>query len=107
MPTSGVTVWVRGGAYKVAQTFKLEAMDSGSEKSPIVYRAFKGEKPIFSGGIRVMGFQPVRDPAILARLPEESRGKVVQADLKALGIANIAPLQLGGSAAASVSGRIR
>ena len=98
MPTSGVTVWVRGGAYKVTQTFKLEAMDSGSEKSPIVYRAFKGEKPIFTGGIRVTGFQPVRDPAILARLPEESRGKVVQADLKALGIANIAPLRLGGDA---------
>jgi len=98
IPAGGVSVWVRGGAYKAAQTFKLEAADSGSEKSPIVYRAFKGEKPIFSGALRVMGFQPVRDPAILARLPEESRGKVVQADLKALGITNIAPLRLGGSA---------
>ncbi len=98
IPAGGVSVWVRGGAYKVAQTFKLEAADSGSEKSPIVYRAFKGEKPIFSGGLRVVGFQPVRDPAILARLPEESRGKVVQANLKALGIANLAPLQLGGFA---------
>jgi hypothetical protein len=98
IPAGGVTVWVRGGDYKVTQTFKLEAADSGSEKSPIVYRAFKGEKPIFSGGVRVTGFQPVSDPAILARLPEESRGKVVQADLKALGITSIPPLELGGSA---------
>ena len=98
VPSGGITVWVRGGNYKVAGTFKLEAEDSGSEKSPIVYRAFKGEKPVFSGAVRVTDFKPVSDPAILARLPEESRTKVVQADLKALGITDIAPLQLGGFA---------
>jgi hypothetical protein len=97
-PSGGITVWVRGGSYKVTQTFKLDAADSGSENSPIAYRAFKGEKPVFSGGIRVTGFQPVSDPAILARLPEESRGKVVQADLKAMGITDIPPLELGGFA---------
>lgn len=98
IPAGGLTVWVRGGTYKVARTFNLGAEDSGSAQSPVVYSAFKGEKPVFSGGVRVTGFQPVREAAILARLPEESRGKVVQADLKALGFADIAPLRLGGMA---------
>ena len=91
-------MWVLGGTYQVTQTFKLDAADSGSAKSPVVYRAFKNEKPVFSGGVRVKGFQPVSDPAILARLPEESRGKVVQADLRALGITDIPPLNLSGFA---------
>ena len=98
IPAGGVTVWVRGGAYHVTETFKLETVDSGSADSPIVYRAYHGEKPIFSGGVSVTGFQPVNDPAVLARLPEEARGKVVQADLRALGIRDIPALDLAGFA---------
>jgi hypothetical protein len=38
----------------------------------------------------------VSDPAILVRLPEEARGKVMQVNLRAFGVTNILPLQLGG-----------
>ncbi|MCX7827554.1 MAG: hypothetical protein N2689_18655, partial [Verrucomicrobiae bacterium] len=68
------------------QTFKLTAEDSGTEQAPIVYAAFGKETPHFTGGARVSGFTRVTDPAVLARLPQESRGKVWQADLNAQGL---------------------
>ena len=36
---------VRGGGYKVARTFKLNAEDSGTAAAPVVYRAADGEVP--------------------------------------------------------------
>ncbi|MBI5395077.1 MAG: right-handed parallel beta-helix repeat-containing protein [Verrucomicrobia bacterium] len=83
-----IAVYVRGGEYAVKQTFKLAAEDSGTEQAPIVYAAFGRETPRFTGGVRVSGFTRVTDAAVLARLPEESRGKVWQADLKAQGISD-------------------
>jgi len=96
LPQGGIEVRVRGGVYRVTQTFRLAAEDSGTGQSPVVYRAHPQEKPVFTGGVRLGGFQAVRDPAILARLPEEARGKVVQAELKAHGITGLKPLVLGG-----------
>ncbi len=96
LPKGGVAVEVAGGEYSVAQTFKLEQQDSGTAESPIVYRAAAGETPVFNGGLRLKGFQPVSDAAVLARLPEQARGKVFQVDLKANGIKQFKPLRLGG-----------
>jgi hypothetical protein len=58
LPKGGVEIIVRGGVYPVAETFTLEACDSGAADSPIVYRAFPGEKPVFSGGVAVRGLNP-------------------------------------------------
>lgn len=93
----GVTVYVRGGEYAVKQTFKLTAEDSGSEQAPVVYAAFGKETPRFTGGARVGGFTRVTDTAVLARLPEEARGKVWQTDLKAQGISDFGELGLKGT----------
>jgi hypothetical protein len=92
----GATVYVRGGRYPVTRTFKLAAEDSGTEQAPIVYAACDGETPQFSGGVRITGFRPVSDRAILDRLPAESRAQIVQVDLKALGITHLLPLRQGG-----------
>jgi len=96
--SGGAAVCVRGGRYPVAETFELSADDSGSPASPIVYQAARGESPVFSGGVRLSGFQPVADPRILARLPAESRDKVRQVDVKKSGIGPFKPLVLGGYA---------
>jgi hypothetical protein len=98
LPKGGVAVEVAGGEYSGAQTFKLGRDDSGTADAPITYRAAPGATPVFSGGLQIKGFQPVRDAAILARLPEEARGKVFQVDLKANGIKEFKPLRLGGFA---------
>jgi hypothetical protein len=94
----GMTVLVHGGKYAVRQTFELGPKHSSSfENEPIVYRAADGETPVFSGGATLKDFVAVTDGAVLARLPEEARGKAVQCDLKALGVdVPKDPLVLGG-----------
>jgi len=86
LPPGGVTVEVRGGIYERERTFELTAEDSGTETAPVVYRARKGEEVRLVGGKVVTNFQPVTDPAVLNRLDEAARGKVLQADLRALGV---------------------
>lgn len=96
LPPGGVEVLIHGGTYPVKQTFRLTRQDSGSADAPIHYRAEGSSVPRFSGGVQLREFQPATDPAILARLPEESRGKVVEADLARAGVTNLIPFELGG-----------
>lgn len=98
LPPGGVAVLVRGGDYPVRATLRLGSEDSGAPGAPVVYRARSGETPRFLGGGRVAGFRKVEDPAILARLPEEARGKVLFADLRASGVEKVPPLVFGGFA---------
>jgi len=60
--------------------------DSGTAEAPIVYRAEEGHTVRLNGGqlLPASAWKPVTDPAILARLPQESRDKVLVADLQAL-----------------------
>ncbi len=88
----GIEVLFRGGEYPVCETVHLTEADSGTADAPVVLRAYLGEKPVFTGGVALRGFKPVDDPEILRRLPEESRGKVVQVDLKKLGISQLPPM---------------
>ncbi len=85
----GGTVHLRGGFYPLEKSFVLSKEDSGTEKSPVVYRAYRREEVRLSGGKEITDFKPATDPAILNRLEESARGKVLQADLKALGIADL------------------
>ncbi|HPP53140.1 MAG TPA: hypothetical protein PK777_09340, partial [Thermoguttaceae bacterium] len=98
LPPGGVAVFLRGGRYVRRQPFLLTAEDSGTPESPIVYRAMPGQVAWLDGGLLLRDFQPVKDPAVLARLPEDARQKVVQVDLKAAGLQDygkLVPLGFG------------
>ncbi len=69
----GVTVNVAAGSYYLEETLVFGPEDSGTEASPIVWRATGDEKPILSGGREISGFRP-------------HEGEIVWADLKALGL---------------------
>ncbi|MFO7937851.1 MAG: right-handed parallel beta-helix repeat-containing protein [Kiritimatiellia bacterium] len=86
LPDGGVTVVIMKGRYERSSPLLLSEEDSGTEKSPIAYRGEPGAEVVVSGAERVTGWELVSDPAILERLPEEARGKIYQADLKALGV---------------------
>lgn len=86
LPAGGVIVELQPGVYEMAAAFALAAEDSGTPQAPITYMAKPGAKVRLVGGKQVTNFVPVTDPAVLAKLVPEARGKVVQADLKALGI---------------------
>ncbi len=96
LPDGGITVCVRGGVYELAETFTLTGKDSGSAKAPIVYRAHQDEAVRFVGGKAITGFKPVTDQAVLDRLMPGARGKVLQVDLKAQGIADYGTLKRRG-----------
>jgi len=89
LPVGGARVLVRGGAYERMQSFDLAREDSGTAESPIVYQAYPSEKVWLTGGKRIENFNLVTDSAVLARLPEEARGKVVWTNLKTQGISDL------------------
>ncbi|MCP4261792.1 MAG: hypothetical protein GY774_30475 [Planctomycetes bacterium] len=101
MPEGGITVHVRGGVYALTESFKLTNADSGTENSPIVYRAYRNEKVRLIGGKQVDGFKPVTDPAILKRIDQKYRDKILQTYLRTQGITDfghVSPQKFGGPA---------
>jgi len=86
--SQAVTVWLRGGTYQLSRTFELTRDDGGKPGTPVIYAAYEHEPVRISGGIGIPSslFRTVRDKGTLLRLPPESRGHVLQADLRALGI---------------------
>jgi hypothetical protein len=78
-----VTVSVAPGVYPLHASFELTAEDSGTEETPVVYRAAEGGKSRFQGGIGLepASFGPVTDASVLSRLDAAVRDKVRVCDL--------------------------
>ncbi|PYT32304.1 MAG: hypothetical protein DMG57_02235 [Acidobacteria bacterium] len=55
-PGRNIVVYLRSGVYTIDRTFTLSAEDSGWPNAPIVYRNFKGEAAVISGGVRLKGW---------------------------------------------------
>lgn len=55
--TAGVTVLLRGGRYRLTDTWRLGPADSGRPGRPVVYAAYPGEHPSIAGARQVTGFQ--------------------------------------------------
>ncbi len=87
----GSTVWLHGGDYPVAKSFELTERDSGVANAPMIYSAAVGEEVRLRGGISLRrgDFLPILDVMTRARLDEKVRDRVVQLDLKALGIRHV------------------
>ncbi len=84
----GGKIVLRGGNYNLDETVCITAEHSGTEESPLIITAEEGEVPMLSASraIPASAFATVTDEAVLVRLPESVRGKVVEVDLKALGV---------------------
>ncbi len=92
LPDGGVTVYVRGGVYALTRTLELGKQDGGTAETPIVYRGHADEGVRVIGGRALSGFKPVTNKDALDRLEPSARGKVLQVDLKALGITDYGKL---------------
>lgn len=86
-PKGGVTVMIRGGRYPMAPGLAFDEYDSGEPGSPVTWRAYRGEKPVFDGGWRVPGLKPVADQAKLSQIPPEARAGVRCCDVGEEGFA--------------------
>lgn len=93
LPKGGVAINLLGGVYSLDHSFDLTDQDSGTADSPIVYRAYHNQEARLAGGkvLKATDFLPVKDEAILKRIAPDAVGKIVEADLKALGIKHSAP----------------
>ena len=78
----GAVVNIRGGNYYRTASFDLMPEDSGTLTAPIIYRAYKDEKPVITGAQVITGFIPAND----ARLNPTAKPNIQQIDLVALGI---------------------
>lgn len=69
-----ITVWLRGGRYEVSEPIILGPQDS----FPVTYAAYKREKPILDGGVRIHGWKTQKvngRRAWVAELPEVAAGR--------------------------------
>ncbi len=81
-----VTVWLRGGDYLRTHALELSAADSGSAGAPVVWSAYRNERVRLLGGQVLTGFEALTDGGVLSRLDESTHGRVLQVDLRRLGI---------------------
>ena len=90
-PGEAVTVAFAPGDYFVGSGLRLTAADSGTAEAPVVWRTAGAGCARLTAGVRVPPerFRKVDDPAVLARLRDEARGKVYVGD-----ISSLAPAQM-------------
>ncbi|UCG50200.1 MAG: right-handed parallel beta-helix repeat-containing protein [Phycisphaerales bacterium] len=86
LPAGGVSVYLRGGLYTIAETFELGAEDGGAEGRAVVYRAYGNEEVRLVGGRQIGGFGPVGEAAAKGRIAGQYRDKIVQVDLQKQGV---------------------
>lgn len=86
IPSHGVIVEVHPGTYSRADALTFNDSDSGSADRPHVWRAEPGAEVRIVGGVELNDWTVVTDPLVLDRLDPSVHGKVVQVDLKSLGI---------------------
>ncbi len=70
-----VHVAIRGGTYFLSEPIVFTPADSGSTEAPVVYEAYGREKPVFSGGQKLTGFNVRKDGTWELLLPEVKDGK--------------------------------
>ncbi len=86
-----VVIVLREGDYRVEESIAVTAADSGSEGARLTIRAHPDERARLIGGpvMSADDFQPVTDDDVLARIPEEAREHVVQANLSDFGVGEL------------------
>lgn len=90
--TVPITVYLREGTYTLSQSVTFDDRDSGTEQSPITYKAYNGEAVRFIGGklLSPACVERVTDEAILDRVIDPyAKTKLMKIDLGAQGIENI------------------
>lgn len=73
--TTRVEVIVADGLYTMKEALILTPEDSGTAAHPVVYRAARGARPLFSGGRPIGGFQPGENGVWRTRVPAVARGE--------------------------------
>ena len=77
-----VTVYVRGGTYYLDEPLVFTAKDSGGPGAPVRFVAYKKEKPVLSGAVKLeLNWRPYRDGILQADVTAVRKGKLNFAQL--------------------------
>ena len=89
-PKNGFIVRLMAGGYELKKSFELKEEDSGEKDNPVKYCSVPGEKVRLLGGVSLNpnDFKKVTDNDILERFHPTVKNKILQIDLKSLGITN-------------------
>ena len=68
--TVSFIVTIADGIYTMNEPFILKSEDGGTLEHPIIYKAEKGTKPIFSGGKKISGFTINKNGIWEVKIPE-------------------------------------
>jgi hypothetical protein len=74
-PRQPVTVYLRGGVYRLAQTLTFTPADSGTQECPITWAAYRDEKPVISGARPITGWHKGPREVWQATVPEVRAGQ--------------------------------
>ncbi|MFH1719782.1 MAG: right-handed parallel beta-helix repeat-containing protein [Planctomycetota bacterium] len=89
LPKGGVRVVIGGGEYPWERTLRLTSEDSGTAATPIVYQVEPGQTAVLWGGVRITAWRPVSNAKLRDKLDVRIRDRVLEADLKALGVEDL------------------
>jgi hypothetical protein len=74
-----VRIVLRGGMYPLTQPLLVRSEDSGTETSPTIIEAARGEQPVLSGGVQITEWK--KAAVEIPGLPPTARGNVWVADV--------------------------
>ena len=86
-----IEVIFRGGVYRMSKMVDMTEADSGTKNGSVTYKAYEGEKPIFTGSIEldIKDFKPVSDMEMYNRFPNKSRDFIGELNLKDYGVTSV------------------
>jgi len=84
------TVYLRGGTYRLHNSFAMDRNDSGAKSLPVTFRAYKNEKVVICGGetFRIGDLQHLTDNELLKKIKPQVRNKVLKLDVSRYTAAN-------------------
>jgi len=92
--TSGkIEIIFKAGEYLIDTPISFDEMDGSKNGVSIIYRANDNEKVTFTGAIGISGFTKLKDESILSRIQKKIRDKMVELNLKTLGITDYGRLK--------------
>jgi len=71
--TGDIVVNLRGGNHFVAELLQFSPQDSGRNGFNVIYRAYKKETPVITGGVSVTNWTPVRGRIFKATLARDAK----------------------------------
>ena len=74
-PNRPLTVFIRGGTYRLTKPTVFTPEDSGTSEGPVVFAAYPGEKPVISGGRKITGWKHSDGNLWSVELPAVKSGK--------------------------------